>query len=213
MPVEKSGREEFDFEFGDDFGRHVEAFDPTFAKVLVRYNPEGDAELNLRQADRLARLGAWLRGRGTKYLFELLVPATGEQLAAVGGGGARYDAELRPELVVRTIAECQAAIVLGRGADEAGVVRWLRAGAGVRGYVGFAVGRTRWWDELTRYAAGALSRDEAARSIAANDLRMVDPTRPRARRRPRPSTTRRRRRPGARDRRAAGARTCARATA
>ena len=43
MPVEKSGQNEFDFEYGDDFGAHIEKFDPDFSKVLVRYNPEGDA--------------------------------------------------------------------------------------------------------------------------------------------------------------------------
>src|SRR5580700_12144937 len=39
MPVEKSGQNEFDFEYGDDFGAHIERFDPDFSKVLVRYNP------------------------------------------------------------------------------------------------------------------------------------------------------------------------------
>ena len=45
-PVEKSGQKEFDFEYGEEFARHIEAFDPTFCKVLVHYNPEGDAVLN-----------------------------------------------------------------------------------------------------------------------------------------------------------------------
>src|SRR2546425_7915984 len=39
MPVEKSGQDEFDFDYGDEFGRHILDFDPAFAKVLVRYNP------------------------------------------------------------------------------------------------------------------------------------------------------------------------------
>src|SRR6202040_1987843 len=42
-PAEKSGQDEFDFEYGDDFAKHIEAIRPTFSKVLVRYNPEGDA--------------------------------------------------------------------------------------------------------------------------------------------------------------------------
>jgi myo-inositol catabolism protein IolC len=209
MPVEKSGQEEFDFEFGADFGAHVEDFDPTFAKVLVRYNPDGDAELNARQLARLRELGDWLHARDRKFLFELLVPATPEQLDAVGGDQHRYDTEIRPGLVVRTIRESQeagveadiwkiegldsrddclrvseqarsggrdgvACIVLGRGADEAAVFKWLEAGASVPGYVGFAVGRTLWWDELKAYIAGSLTRDEAAGRIAANYLRMID---------------------------------------
>ena len=55
MPAEKSGQNEFDFEYGSEFGAHIEAFDPTFTKVLVRYNPEGDGAMNARQATRSSR--------------------------------------------------------------------------------------------------------------------------------------------------------------
>src|SRR4051794_5622307 len=56
MPVEKSGQDEFDFRYGDDFGKHISDFGVDFAKVLVRYNPEGDAEMNRGQLERLKRL-------------------------------------------------------------------------------------------------------------------------------------------------------------
>ena len=75
MPVEKSGQNEFDFQYGDDFGAHIEQFDPDFSKVLVRYNPDGDAEMNQRQIERLKRLADWLHEHDRKFLFELLVPA------------------------------------------------------------------------------------------------------------------------------------------
>src|SRR5215813_8720223 len=52
-PAEKSGQNEFDFQYGEDFAAHIEAFQPTFCKVLVRYNPEGDRALNRVQAARL----------------------------------------------------------------------------------------------------------------------------------------------------------------
>ena len=58
MPVEKSGQNEFDFEYGVDFGQHIEAFDPAYAKVLVRYNPDGDSAMNGRQLKRLATLSS-----------------------------------------------------------------------------------------------------------------------------------------------------------
>src|ERR1700716_3068594 len=103
MPVEKSGQDEFDFQYGDDFGAHIEKFNPDFSKVLVRYNPEDDAELNRRQLGRLKILADWLHQqqddsraaqsseaggraggrRERKFLFELLVPATEAQLAKV----------------------------------------------------------------------------------------------------------------------------------
>ncbi len=107
MPVEQTGRPEFEFEYGAAFGAHIEAFDPTYAKVLVRYNPDGDERLNARQAARLARLSRWLRDRERDLLLELLVPATRSQLAQLGGDRDAYDRELRPGLVVRTLAALQ----------------------------------------------------------------------------------------------------------
>jgi myo-inositol catabolism protein IolC len=107
MPVERSGQAEFELEFGTDFGAHVEAFDPDFAKVLVRYNPDGDGELNHRQAGRLATLSQWLRANDRRFIFELLVPATAAQLRRADGDQDAYDRDLRPALVVRTLAELQ----------------------------------------------------------------------------------------------------------
>src|ERR1700758_4872449 len=54
-PAEKSGQDEFDFEYGEDFAKHIETYHPTFCKVLVRFNPEGDRDMNRRQAVRLRR--------------------------------------------------------------------------------------------------------------------------------------------------------------
>src|SRR5436190_4049268 len=108
MPVEKSGQNEFDFQYGDDFGAHIEKFDPDFSKVLVRYNPDDpDTEMNKRQLERLKRLADWLHEHDGKFLFELLVPPTDAQLEQVGGDSDRYDAELRPELMRRAIVDAQ----------------------------------------------------------------------------------------------------------
>jgi len=209
MPVEKSGQDEFDFQFGEAFGEHIERFDPTFSKVLVRYNPEGDRAMNERQTERLRRLGEWLHERDRKYLFELLVPATPEQLEAAGGDEDRWDKQERPTLMDAAIRALQddgvepdiwkiegidrredcetisattrrdgrdgvACIVLGRGADDARVDHWLRMGAGVPGYIGFAIGRSVWWDPLKAFVDGNLGREEAAKQIAANYRRFID---------------------------------------
>jgi myo-inositol catabolism protein IolC len=107
MPVEKSGQAEFEFEYGDAFGEKIEEFDPDFSKVLVRYNPEGDHALNQRQILKLRELSEWLHERHRKFLFELLVPAEPEQLERVGGDEERYDAELRPELMLEAILQLQ----------------------------------------------------------------------------------------------------------
>jgi myo-inositol catabolism protein IolC len=67
-----------------------------------------------------------------------------------------------------------ACIVLGRGADDGKVVHWLEQAAAVPGFVGFAVGRTLWWNELVAYVADEIDRPTAARRIADNYRRMID---------------------------------------
>jgi myo-inositol catabolism protein IolC len=109
MPCEKSGQDEFDFEYGADFGAHIERFDPTFTKVLVRFNPAGDGGMNARQSMRLRELSDWLHAHERKFLFELLVPAEPAQLERVDGDAGRYDREVRPELMRMAIAELQEA--------------------------------------------------------------------------------------------------------
>ena len=74
-PAEKSGQDEFDFEYGEDFAAHIEKVNPTFCKVLVRYNPEGDKELNKQQTARLKRLSDYLKSKTRMFMYELLVPA------------------------------------------------------------------------------------------------------------------------------------------
>src|SRR5882762_2709144 len=107
-PAEKSGQDEFDFEFGADFAKHIELFHPTFCKVLVRYNPEGDAALNQRQSARLKQLSNYLRGNSqSRFMFELLVPAVKAQLDRLKGDRKAYDLELRPRLMAQTIQELQ----------------------------------------------------------------------------------------------------------
>ena len=137
MAAEKSSVPEFDFEFGEDFAAHIEAFEPDFVKILARYNPDGDGEMNRRQAARLARLSDWLAPRSTRYLFELLVPPETEQLASVESDTERFADELRPDLVVRAIGELQAAGVepdvwkvegLNTADDYRGVATAARAG-------------------------------------------------------------------------------------
>lgn len=208
-PAERSGLDEFDFEYGPDFARHIEESDPTFCKVLVRYNPEGDNELNQRQAARLKQLSDSLHASGRLYMFELLVPALLEQLQRLGNDKKAYDLQLRPDLMVRAIHELQDAgveadvwkiegiertedcqrvvdaarragrdnvgcIILGRGEDDRKVRQWLSTAAGVPGFIGFAVGRTTFWDPLVEYRAGRLTRDGAVGRIAATYREWVD---------------------------------------
>jgi myo-inositol catabolism protein IolC len=107
ISVEKSGRDEFEFEYGDDFAQHVEAFDPEYVKALARYNPAGDAAVNARQRERLASLSRWAAEQGHALVFELLIPPTRAQLDQAGGDQVAYERTILPELVFQTIAELQ----------------------------------------------------------------------------------------------------------
>ena len=209
MAAEKSSQAEFAFEYGSRFGEHIEAFDPDFVKVLVRYNADGDAELNRRQAARLAALSAWVAPRETKLLFELIVPPEPAQLASLDSEPESFATELRPGLVAAAIRELQTGgvepdvwkvegmtdaddyrmvadaaraggrvhvgcVVLGAGADEATVAHWLQVAAGVDGFIGFAIGRTIFWEPLSQWIAGTIDDDTAAQAIAENYRRTID---------------------------------------
>ncbi len=209
MPVEKSGQDMFDFQYGAEFGDHILKFDPQFSKVLVRYNPDGDAEANRIQLDKLKELADWLHENDRKFLFELLVPAEEAQLESVGGDADRYDAELRPELMRQSIENIQnhgievdiwkiegvdrqedarmlidqtrkgdgregvVSVLLGRGASDEKVDHWLQQAAPVEGFVGFAIGRSIWWDSLKGFLDGSVDRETAATQIADNYLRFI----------------------------------------
>ena len=55
-PVEKSGQKVFDFEYGDDFGNKIVDVNADFVKILVRWNPDDDADTRSIQGERLKTL-------------------------------------------------------------------------------------------------------------------------------------------------------------
>jgi myo-inositol catabolism protein IolC len=166
----------------------------------VRYNPEADVALNIRQTARLRQLSEYCRSAGQRFMFELLVPATDAQRELARDAGD-YDSQQRPRLVVEAIRSLQDAgvepdiwkiegldsrehcervvevaqrngrdevgcIVLGRAADEDKVARWLETAASVTGFIGFAVGRTTFWNAIDAYVSGHTTRAETAARIA-----------------------------------------------
>jgi myo-inositol catabolism protein IolC len=207
-PVEMSGQNEFQFEYGDRFADHIAEFKPTFVKALVRYNPEDDEALNRRQAARLKQLADYAHSNGHHFMFELLVPMTKDQSERLDGDQHLFDHALRPSLMIEAIRELQNAgvepdvwkiegldrredcaavavaarrdgrdkvgcILLGRGSNEAGIVAWLRAAAPLPAFIGFAVGRTSFWDALAGLRDKKVTRERAVEQIADNYLKWV----------------------------------------
>lgn len=196
LPVEKSGCNEFQFEYGKNFAAHVRTFKPDFVKVLVRYNP-ANKTLNKRQLARLRQLQQWLDANGGKLLFEMLVPPTKSQLNLYG---KNFDGRARPALTVAALREITAAgvrptvwklegvdskrtarevfgaalafapgsraIVLGRGESLDRVKKWVATAAAVPGVEGFAVGRTIFREPLAKMIAGKATRAQTVKEMA-----------------------------------------------
>jgi len=196
IPIEASGHGWFTLQYGHDWLDHVLAVRPDYAKVLVRDNPAFAAGDRSAQLDRLAAVSAGLDAAGIPFLYELLVPATDDQLASVDGSADRYDRDVRPGLVTQVIAGNQKAgveptlwkvegletvsaarevaaqagdadlIVLGRDAPAARLDHWLEVASEVDSFVGFAIGRSIWEDPIRRHSAGELTDEAATTEIA-----------------------------------------------
>jgi myo-inositol catabolism protein IolC len=107
MPVEEPDQDVYRPAYGEDFGAHVAAFQPDFAKVLVRYNAEGPTEPNRVQLARLRELSDWLTATGRRFLFELITVPTAHQLAQADGDVEQFEREQRPALIRRAMAAIQ----------------------------------------------------------------------------------------------------------
>ncbi|MBI5220603.1 MAG: DUF2090 domain-containing protein [Candidatus Liptonbacteria bacterium] len=205
LTTEKTGQHEFDFEYGDEFTSHLLKYRPTFAKVLVRHNPEAGDALNVHEHAKLVRLREFCDRENFKLLVELILPPTDAQLAWVGNDLARYDREIRPALEIKLVKQFQNAgieadvwkiegltsaeqyralvgqvqsggrdkvgvAVLGRAASDEQVEEWLRVGAGVDGVIGFAVGRTIFWEPIARYHQGSQTWEQTVEQIGEHYL-------------------------------------------
>ena len=192
LNTEKSGQGEFDFEYGRDFRDHIEKFKPDYVKVLVRYNPAGDKELNLRQIVRLKTINEFCRENHYKFLFELLVHPPSDVRTMRASIKELQDNGIEPDIWkveglaifddMRQVVEQVRSggrqevgvVVLGRGESEAKVRGWLIAAAKIPGVVGFAVGRTVFKQVLSDYRQGIIKREAAVQAIAKNYKSFVD---------------------------------------
>ncbi|MFH1186615.1 MAG: DUF2090 domain-containing protein [Candidatus Levyibacteriota bacterium] len=202
LTVEKSGQKEFTFEY-DDFENHIEKYNPSFVKVLIRYNPDDDNLSKKRQQEKLKKLSDYCAGKNNKFLLEVLVIATKEQLLKANGSKKEYINSQRPFLAARAIEELQnsgiepdvwklegtesrtgyeeivkiatrekrdqvGVIVLGGGQEREEVERWIKIAREVKGIIGFAVGRTIFWQPLLDLKSGKITKEETIHKISEN---------------------------------------------
>lgn len=204
LTIEKSGEELFEFQY-KNYQEHIERFKPTFTKVLIKFNPSDKKQDKEKQIKNLKLISDFSHSKNYKFLLEVLVNPTKEQLHEVSGSRDMYDRIVRPGLTVEVIKEIQQAgveadiwklegfdlekdyreivwqaradgrknvnlVILGRGAGEEKVDEWLRAGSKVEGIVGFAVGRTVFWDPLESFYKKQAGKSEVIDKIALNFL-------------------------------------------
>jgi len=203
LTTEKSGQEEFEFQYGGDFPKHIEKYNPQFVKVLIKYNPEDAQDLKKRQLEKLKTVSDFCIVKDFKFLLEVLIIPTKSQSEIVKNSKEEFDKTLRPHLTIRMIKELQTAgvepdvwklegfdskedyteivkaarennrssvglVVLGRGENEEKVDEWLKIGKDVVGIIGFAVGRTVFWQAILDFRNSVKSREEAVTQISEN---------------------------------------------
>ncbi len=203
LTTEKSGQEEFEFQYGADFNTHIEKYNPQFVKVLIKYNPQDPQDLKTRQLEKLKTVSDFCQVKGFKFLLEVLIIPTKKQGESVSNSKEEFDNTLRPNLTVEMIKQLQVngvepdvwklegfdsseeykeivetaradgrgsvgLVILGRGENEEKVNEWLKVGKNVVGIIGFAVGRTVFWQAILDFRSGAKSRDEVVSLISEN---------------------------------------------
>jgi len=171
-----------------------------FVKVLVRFRPDDADEIRDGQWHKLDTLQSWCRRAGTQLVVEVLVPrrqepedtfdAAGRPAMLADFIGESYRRGLTPQFWkiegtpaadgARTIDRAIAAqpqcrqIILGKAADIATIERWFAAAYGSVTAVGFAIGRSVFWEPATAFLIGSSTASETAAHICANYLQLVD---------------------------------------
>jgi myo-inositol catabolism protein IolC len=180
LTMEKSGQETFEFEYGDDFANHIEKFKPAFLKVLIRHKPNFDTS-------KLKMLSDYSRQKGYKFLLEVLTEnkTKDEAISAIQqmqNSGVEPDIwklegmekEEEYKEIINQIKingrENVKLVILGRGADQQTVEQWLNAGKNIDGIIGFAIGRTIFWNPLNNYKDNNISEEKTIEIICNNFL-------------------------------------------
>lgn len=179
LTTEKSGQETFDFEY-EEFGEHIEKYKPSFVKALIRYKTNADYS-------HLKILSDYCHSHGYKFLLEMLMgisaPTAQNILPAIDELRKKsiepdvwklegMESKSDYESVVAKIKEGErqdvGLVILGRAESKEKVEQWIKTGAGVKGVIGFAVGRTVFSEALIDFKNDKIKKEETINQIADN---------------------------------------------
>jgi myo-inositol catabolism protein IolC len=192
MPVEKSGQAEFDLEYAENFEKPIKEIKPEYVKVLVRYNPDGNKELNDRQISKLKIISDFCRQNKYRFLFELLIEPYLQAETMAKSIVQLQEAGIEPDIwklealeknsdMAAIVKQAQSGgrksvgvVVTDQGEGGVGGQEQLAKTAGIPGVVGFAVGRAVFKQALLDYHEKTINRDRAVKIIADNYKSFVD---------------------------------------
>lgn len=189
LAIEKSGTNEFEFEY-PDFENHLLLLKPDFAKVLIHYGNLETVELKAKRVEKLKRVSDFCHNNGLKFLLESVIDVNyGLHLKLnltlikeLQDSGIEPDvwklegfektedyAQIIP-MVKRNGRNEVGIVTLGGGEDKETVETFLKVGATVNGVIGFAIGRTIFWSALLKLKENIINREDATNEIAKNYL-------------------------------------------
>lgn len=180
LRVEKAGQEDFIFEYGEEFASHIEKYNPTFAKVVIGIkNGINDSTKN-----NLKKLNDYVHSHNTKFILELisggnvnLILNTIVELQDEGCEPDVWKIEgMESDLdYLSIIQEARkngrdnvSVVILGRGENKETVEKWVKTGSKIPGIIGFAIGRTIFWEPLVMFKDAKITREEAIKEISDN---------------------------------------------
>lgn len=179
LRVEKSGQEEFVFQY-EDFEQHIEKYSPEFAKVVIKV----ENGISDSTKDNLKKLSDYCRSHGVKFLLELiaqsnvnLILKTIVELQDAGSEPDVWKIEgMESDLDYLSIAQEArkngrdrvSLVILGRGESPEVVEKWVKTGSKIAGIIGFAIGRTIFWEPLAMFKDGKITKEQAIEKISEN---------------------------------------------
>jgi len=180
LTTEKSGQDEFAFEYADAFAQHIEKYKPNFVKALIRYKSGVDCS-------GLKTLSDYCHKIGYKFMLEVLTENKTEK-EAITAIMDLQNAGIEPDIWKLEGMETEEEygnivdraqnggrqnvkmVILGRGAKQETVEKWIKIGARVKGIIGFAVGRTIFQEPLSEYKNGKIDKEKTIELICNNFL-------------------------------------------
>ncbi|MDD3292496.1 MAG: DUF2090 domain-containing protein [Candidatus Pacebacteria bacterium] len=172
VSVEKSGKQEFEFEYGDRFKEHIKKVDPDFVKILVRYDI---TQNNKKQLSKFEKLNTFCKENNYKIIFELLVKdhkktdkAIEEIKQAIQPDIWKLEGDNNWLKVIPVINKNSRIIMLGRGENVKMIEKWIKNATPHKKIIGFAIGRTIFLKTIKDYYNKKIEKEKAIKQISEN---------------------------------------------